>query len=58
VIGRSHVVVYDNQHGIPPTGGFYFLAPGDRYDLLSREVWRPAQPTPMPVGRVENPVTP
>jgi cyanophycinase len=43
VIGKSYVVIYDNQRYIPPAGGFYFLTPGDRYNLKTREAFRPAQ---------------
>lgn len=51
VIGNSYVVVYDNQRGLPPNGRFYFLAPGDRYNLVTREAMRPAQ-IMVPVERV------
>ena len=38
VIGRSYVAVYDG-HRVGGAGGeFYFLAPGDGYDLAKREV--------------------
>jgi cyanophycinase len=43
VIGRSYVVIYDNQRVIPPAGRFYFLAPGDRYDLKKRQAFRPTR---------------
>ena len=52
VIGQSYVVIYDNQRKIPPVGRFYFLAPGDRYDLGSREAWRPTV-TDRPLERIE-----
>ncbi len=52
VIGQSYAVIYDSQRQIPPDGRFYFLAPGDRYDLASREAWRPTE-TDRPVERVE-----
>jgi len=41
VIGRSYAIIYD--HGTTTDGGgeFYFLAPGDRYDLATREATRP-----------------
>ena len=51
VIGQSYAVIYDSQRQIPPAGRFYFLAPGDRYDMASREAWRPAE-TERPLERV------
>lgn len=52
VIGQSYVVIYDNTHVIPPGGQFYFLAPGDRFNLETREATRPSQ-TQQPIERVE-----
>ena len=52
VLGQSYAVIYDNQRQIPPNGKFYFLAPGDRYDMASRKAWRPAE-TERPLERVE-----
>ena len=52
VIGQSYVVIYDSQRMIPPDGRFYFLAPGDRFDMGSREAWRPTV-TDRPLERVE-----
>lgn len=43
VIGQSYVLVYDNRSTVGETGRFYFLAPGDRIDLATREATRPAQ---------------
>ena len=43
VIGQSYVVIYDNQAVVPPSGRFYFLAPGDRFDLVKREASRANQ---------------
>ena len=37
---------------IPPDGKFYFLAPGDRFDLEKREAQRPSR-TMRPIGRVQ-----
>ena len=37
VIGNGYVAIYDNTRGLPNGGGFYFLQPGDRYDLETRE---------------------
>ncbi|NIP82023.1 MAG: peptidase S51, partial [Gemmatimonadetes bacterium] len=33
VIGRSYVLIYDNQTTTDAGGEFYFLAPGYRYNL-------------------------
>jgi cyanophycinase len=52
VIGQSYVVIYDNTHVIPPGGQFYFLAPGDLFNLETREATRPSQ-TQRPVERVQ-----
>ncbi len=51
VIGRSYVAIYDSQRRIDSGGDFYFLAPGDRYDLAAREAFRP-QATLQPLERV------
>lgn len=52
VIGQSCVAIYDSTRIIPPAGKFYFLAPGDRFNLETREATRPSQ-TQRPVERVE-----
>lgn len=52
VIGKSYVVIYDNQRQIPPNGSFYFLAVGDRYNLKTREATRPTQRME-PIDRVK-----
>jgi cyanophycinase len=41
VIGRSYALIYDNQTTTGDDGKFYFLAPGDRFDLATREATRP-----------------
>jgi cyanophycinase len=41
VIGQGYVAVYDAKHTTRPPARFYFLAPGDRYDLNTREASRP-----------------
>jgi cyanophycinase len=51
VVGSSYVLVYDNQRMIKPGGRFYFLAPGDQYNLKTREAERP-QVKMAPVERV------
>lgn len=51
VIGQSYVVIYDNQRTLDSGGRFYFLAPGDVYNLQTREAFRPTR-TRQPLGRV------
>ena len=43
VIGESYVVIYDAERMIDSGGQFYFLEPGDRYNLVTREAFRPQQ---------------
>jgi len=43
VIGESYMLVYDNQKTTGDAGRFYFVAPGDRFNLATREAMRPAQ---------------
>ena len=52
VIGQSYVVIYDNTSVIPPDGQFFFLAPGDRYNMKTRKATRPSQTT-RPIERVK-----
>lgn len=40
VMGDGYVAIYDNNRIIPPKGQFYFLAPGDRYNLKTRKAFR------------------
>jgi cyanophycinase len=42
VIGRSYVLIYDRDTVTASGGGFYFLAPGDAFDLATRTAVRPA----------------
>jgi cyanophycinase len=51
VIGRGYVAIYDHQRLIPPDGPFYFLAPGDRFDLVKRQATRP-QTAMRPLDRI------
>lgn len=51
VIGASYVLVYDNQRMLDSGGRFYFLAPGDRYNLKTREATRPST-SQQPIERV------
>jgi len=37
VIGQSYVALYDPKRAIDTGGDFYFLAPGDHYDLTTRQ---------------------
>ena len=49
VIGQSYAVVFSNKPVVGSNGRFYFLAPGDRFDLKARKAtrrgdeWRPLQ---------------
>ncbi len=52
VMGAGYVAIYDAERQIDTGGQFYFLAPGDRFDLRTREASRPAMGT-QPLGRVE-----
>jgi cyanophycinase len=40
VIGRGYVAIHDVHKTVSPAGKFYFLAPGDRFDLARREASR------------------
>lgn len=51
VIGQSYVAIYDPKRAIDTGGDFYFLAPGDRYDLTTRQALR-RQDQLVPVERV------
>jgi cyanophycinase len=51
VMGQGSVAIYDHQKMLDSGGRFYFLAPGDRYDLSTREATRPAT-SQQPIGRV------
>jgi cyanophycinase len=51
VIGDSYVLIYDHTRRLDSGGEFYFLAPGDRYNLKTREAERPAERT-VPIERV------
>jgi cyanophycinase len=52
VIGSYYVVIYDNGSVIPPNGKFYFMAPGDRFNMKTRQASRPAM-TMRPIDRVK-----
>jgi cyanophycinase len=51
VIGDSYVLIYDHTRRLDSGGEFYFLAPGDRYNLKTREAERPTERT-VPIERV------
>ncbi len=51
VIGQSYVLIYDPRVTVGDGGRFYFLAPGDRFDLATRQATRPAR-TFRPIERV------
>ena len=51
VIGRSYVAIYDHERLLDSGGLFYLLAPGDAYDLATREPYRP-RPALGPLDRV------
>jgi cyanophycinase len=42
IVGESYVAIYDYTRRLDTGGEFYFLAPGDRYNLRSREAERSA----------------
>lgn len=46
VVGNGYVAIYDAQQGDPP-GGFYLLAPGDRFDLTARKATRGPKHEPL-----------
>jgi cyanophycinase len=52
VIGESYVAIYDHGRMIGEGGRFYFLAPGDRFDLAERQPTRVSQQF-QPLDRVE-----
>ncbi|HEV7500738.1 MAG TPA: cyanophycinase, partial [Vicinamibacteria bacterium] len=51
VMGSGYVAIYDHTRRIDSGGQFYLLAPGDRYNLKTREAERP-QPRGVPMERV------
>lgn len=52
VMGEAYVLIYDNKKMVGEDGRFYFLAPGDRFNLSTREATRPGTSF-MPVGGPE-----
>jgi cyanophycinase len=53
VMGRSRVAIYDIHKMIPPAGKFYFLIPGDKYNLKTRTATRPSARGGSPLDRVK-----
>lgn len=51
VLGNGYVAIYDNTRRLDGGGRFYFLAPGDRYNMKMREATRP-ETRGAPVERV------
>jgi len=53
VIGQSYVVIYDHGVTLDSGGLFYFLAPGDQFDLTAREAFRQGRSldTPLRIQR-------
>jgi cyanophycinase len=51
VMGQGYVAIYDARLTLDSGGLFYFLAPGDRFDLKTRQAFRPTQ-TEKPLNRV------
>lgn len=49
MIGQSYVAIFDSQRMIGDHGFFYLLAPGDRFDLTTRQARRPTRAF-QPVG--------
>lgn len=52
VIGESYALIYDRRTTTGREGTFYFLAPGDGYDLGTRRATRPSR-TSGPVPNIE-----
>ena len=51
VIGQSYVAIFDHNRSIDTGGYFYFLSPGDSFDLGTREAFRPRNDR-APIDRV------
>jgi cyanophycinase len=52
VMGAGYVAIYDHERQLDTGGRFYFLAPGDRFDLKTRQAER-STTTWEPLERVE-----
>jgi cyanophycinase len=54
VMGAGYVLIYDHDRTVGDGGAFYFLAPGDRFNLATREASRPSRILePLGVAREE-----
>jgi cyanophycinase len=54
VLGASYAIIYDNGATTGKDGRFFFLAPGDGYDMAARRARRPSrEETPVPNVRSE-----
>ncbi len=51
VIGQSYVAIFDHNRTLDSGGKFYFIEPGDEYDLVERQAYRP-QRVMQPLERV------
>jgi len=51
VIGQSYIAIFDHGHMLDSGSKFYFLEPGDEFDLLERQAFRP-QRVMRPLERV------
>ena len=51
VVGQSYAVIYDHDATLDSGGLFYFLAPGDSYNMATREAFRPGRDN-QPLGRI------
>lgn len=49
VMGASYVLIYDNQKMVGENGRFYFIPPGGRFNLLTREATRGGGENPRPI---------
>ena len=41
VVGQSYVAIFDHGRMLDSGGKFYFLEPGDQFDILERQAFRP-----------------
>ncbi len=53
VMGRSRVAIYDIHKMIPPSGRFYFLIPGDKFNIKTRTATRPGTRGDQPIDRAK-----
>ncbi len=52
VVGESYVAIYDHESMLDSGGQFYFLAPGDQFDLAERTAYRVSRGL-QPLDRVQ-----